>query len=64
MLYCRAYPVKKMIPLDAIASAEPCVGRDFAACPLFRDVLTGMQAQAQPLAVGTRPGAAAGEVLP
>ena len=31
MLYCQAYPVKKLIPLDRIASADPCLGVDFEA---------------------------------
>ena len=44
MLYCQAYPVKKLIPLDRIASAEPCLGHEFEACPLFKDVLSRMRA--------------------
>jgi hypothetical protein len=47
MLYCQAYPVKKLIPLDRIASAEPCLGREFEACPLFTDVLLRMRAHTQ-----------------
>jgi hypothetical protein len=47
MLYCQAYPVKKMIPLERIASAEPCLGREFEACPLFKDVLLRMRAHTQ-----------------
>jgi hypothetical protein len=48
MLYCQAYPVKKLIPLDRIASAEPCLGREFESCPLFKDVLARMRAHSQP----------------
>ena len=47
MLYCQAYPVKKLIPLDRIASAEPCLGSECEACPLFKDVLTRMRAHTQ-----------------
>lgn len=47
MLYCQAYPVKKLIPLDRIASAEPCLGSEFESCPLFKDVLTRMRAHTQ-----------------
>jgi hypothetical protein len=36
MLYCDAYAVKKMVPLDRIVSAEPCVSERFGECPLFR----------------------------
>jgi hypothetical protein len=48
MLYCQAYPVKKLVPLDRIASADPCLGHDYAACPLFKDVLTRIRANSQP----------------
>jgi hypothetical protein len=47
MLYCQAYPVKKLVPLDRIASADPCLGRDYEACPLFKDVLTRIRAHSQ-----------------
>lgn len=50
MLYCQAYPVKKLVPLDRIASADPCLGRDYEACPLFKDVLTRIRANSQPVA--------------
>ena len=48
MLYCQAYPVKKLVPLDRIASADPCLGHDYEACPLFKDVLTRVRARSQP----------------
>jgi hypothetical protein len=48
MLYCQAYPVKKLVPLDRIASAEPCLGHDYEACPLFKDVLTRIRAHSHP----------------
>jgi hypothetical protein len=35
MLFCQAYPVKKMVPLDRIASANPCLGQDFEATDQF-----------------------------
>ena len=50
MLYCQAYPVKKLVPLDRIASADPCLGHDYEACPLFKDVLTRIRANSQPAA--------------
>jgi hypothetical protein len=37
-LFCRAYPVKKMLPLDRLASVNPCLGGDFSQCPLFKDL--------------------------
>lgn len=39
MLYCDACHVKKMVPLDHLASANPCLGQDYRACPLYRDIL-------------------------
>ena len=39
MLFCDAYPVKKMLPLDRIATAHPCLGQDFEKCPLFRELV-------------------------
>ena len=36
MLYCDAYPVKKMVPLDKLVSANPCIAEDYRDCPLFR----------------------------
>jgi hypothetical protein len=56
MFYCQAYPVKKLVPLDRIASADPCLGHDYEACPLFKDVLTRIRAHSQPAA--TPPAAA------
>lgn len=35
MLYCDAYPVKKMIPLDRLVSTEPCLAQGWRGCPLF-----------------------------
>ena len=39
MLFCDAYPVKKMLPLDRIATAHPCLGQEFDRCPLFRELV-------------------------
>lgn len=63
MLYCQAYPVKKLIPLDRIASAEPCLGREFESCPLFKDVLARMRAHSQPAEPLTQAVAAQREVF-
>ena len=55
MLFCRAYPVKKMVPLDRIASANPCLGEDFKNCPLFRELSARLQACAAEESVETQP---------
>ena len=43
MLFCQAYPVKKMVPLDRLASADPCLGKDFQNCPLFLELTARLQ---------------------
>ncbi len=55
MLFCRAYPVRKMVPLDRIASGEPCLGKDFDNCPLFRELMARMEAVDQPPCAAPRP---------
>jgi hypothetical protein len=39
MVFCRAYPVKKPVPIDQVTTASTCEG-EFKECPLFRDALT------------------------
>ena len=46
MLFCQAYPVKKMIPLDRLANANPCLSGEFDRCPLYRDLLARTEARA------------------
>jgi hypothetical protein len=41
MLYCDACLLKKMLPLDRLVSATPCLAEDFRQCPLFRDAAFG-----------------------
>ena len=35
MLYCDAFPVKKMVPLDKLVSADPCLTCNYERCPLY-----------------------------
>lgn len=37
MLYCDAFPIKKMVPLDKLVSADPCLTRNFERCPLYAE---------------------------
>jgi hypothetical protein len=57
MLYCSGFPVKKMVPLDRIVSASPCLTQDFNGCPLYQEVLKRLQgcAQATPIDPGSMP---------
>ena len=42
--YCRAYPVKKMVPSDRLHADCMCTQEGFEDCPLFREVMTRVQA--------------------
>ena len=44
MLFCQAYPIHKMVPLDRLASADPCLGKDFSQCPLFKELVARLHA--------------------
>jgi hypothetical protein len=39
MLFCEATCVRKMLPLDRLATGRPCIG-DFHDCPFYREVVT------------------------
>ncbi len=55
MLYCSGFPVRKMVPLDRIVSASPCLTQDFNGCPLYLEILAKLQGSAQTATLG--PGA-------
>jgi hypothetical protein len=42
MVFCEAYPVKKMVPLERIQTAGHCFGGNFQTCPLFEEVTARM----------------------
>jgi hypothetical protein len=37
MVFCRAYPVKKLVPIDRVTTASACEAEAFTACALYRD---------------------------
>ncbi len=39
MVFCRAYPVKKLVPLDRVTTECTCEGDAFKTCPLFAEAL-------------------------
>ena len=45
MLSCDACPIKKMLPLDRLATANPCLG-EFNDCPVFKEVMARLAAAA------------------
>ena len=38
MLYCGACPIKKMIPLDRLVSASPCLAPNYNECRIFLEL--------------------------
>jgi hypothetical protein len=49
MLYCDAYAVKKMVPLDRLVSTEPCLSTEgWPRCPLFHDTQPETPSDARP----------------
>jgi hypothetical protein len=56
MLSCEAFHVKKMLPLDRIATGNPCLG-EFQGCPFFQECtarLVAKRPENQPTAVMVR----------
>ncbi len=39
VVFCRAYPVKKPVPIDRVTTASTCEGDGFCSCALYRDAL-------------------------
>lgn len=39
MLRCRAYPVKKPVPVDRVTTASCCDGESFHECPSYQEAL-------------------------
>jgi hypothetical protein len=39
VVYCRAFPVKKPVPIDQVTTASTCESDGFDGCPLYRDAL-------------------------
>ena len=59
MLYCDACPFKKMVPLDHLVSASPCLAQEYQACRHFLEAVAtaaAAAAAAGKAAPDTRPG--------
>jgi len=41
--FCRAYPVKKMIPSDRVQADCICTREGFEDCPLFRELMSKLE---------------------
>jgi hypothetical protein len=42
--FCRAYPVKKMVPSDRIQANCMCTTESFDGCPMFQEVVARLNA--------------------
>jgi hypothetical protein len=38
MVFCRAYPLKKLLPRNVSTAASRCVGASFDRCPFYQEV--------------------------
>ena len=61
MLFCRAHPVRKMVPKNRITTACQCFGDNFQGCPLFREVMTPVRWLAETERAPAHSGPAKGE---
>ena len=44
MVFCRAYPVRKLVPLDELASVSACdTACDFQGCAAFQEARTRVE---------------------
>jgi hypothetical protein len=39
VVFCRAYPLKKPVPIDRVTTASTCEGEAFCGCALYREAL-------------------------
>jgi hypothetical protein len=39
MVFCKACPVRKLVPLDHVTTASRCEGDAFKSCPLFQEAV-------------------------
>ncbi len=37
MAFCRAYPVKKLVPSERVLTESACDGECYAKCPVYRE---------------------------
>ena len=47
MLYCDACPFKKMVPLDHLVSASPCLAQEYQTCRHFMEAVAALAGAAR-----------------
>ena len=48
MVFCRAYPVKKLVPIDRVTTESTCEGDGCRRCPLFQEALAQLNRSDEP----------------
>ncbi|MBI3989475.1 MAG: hypothetical protein HY347_07640 [candidate division NC10 bacterium] len=43
MVYCRAYPVRKLVPKHQITTGNPCAGEGYMNCPFFKEIMARLE---------------------
>lgn len=43
MVYCRAYPIRKLIPRDRITTGSPCMVNGYMGCPFFKEIMARLE---------------------
>ena len=54
MVYCRASPIRKLIPSDRLTTASHCDSQSFGTCPLYAEALARAGASIRELEEETR----------
>lgn len=43
MVYCRAYPVRKLVPKHQVTTGSPCMGEGYMGCPFFKEIMARLE---------------------
>lgn len=54
MVYCRAYPVRKLVPKHQVTTRSPCTGEGYRECPFFKEITVRLASASgkEPEAIG------------
>ncbi len=62
MVFCRAFPVKKLVPSDRLTTASRCDDEAYCTCPVYRDAvarageaLRELEGELHPSSTGGKP---------
>ncbi len=46
--YCRATPMKKMLPAGRLLPTSPCIREGYAVCPFYRELMARLAGEEAP----------------